>query len=118
MGPVAGLRKGLRELEFFRLEKRRFWKDRIVAFPYLKEGCWKDEDNQGGETVDQTIQRGGSSPIHVNIPDQVEWSSEQSHCLTCPHLLKRVGLDDLQWSLPSQTILDSAGGCWCHAVFL
>lgn len=63
-------------------------------------------NSEGGQTLEQVSQRDGRCPILGNIPSQVQQGSEQ------PDLVEdvtaysgRVGVDDLQRSLPMQTIL-------------
>ena len=61
---------------------------------------------EGGETLEQVVQRGCGCPIPGSSQGQVEWRFEQ------PDLVKDdpahgrvVGLDDLQRSFPTQTVL-------------
>ena len=68
-----------------------------------KEEIFYDED---GETVKQATQRGGGCPIPGNIQGQAGQGSEQSDLVEdVPAHCRWVGLDGLQRSLPTQTIL-------------
>jgi len=77
----------------------------------LKEGRFRldfKEDifyNEGGETLKQVAQRGGQCPIPGNVQGQVGQGSEQHHLVEdVTACCRRVGLDDLYRSLPTQTI--------------
>ena len=67
-----------------------------------KEEIFHDE---GGETLAQVAQRGGRCPIPGSIPGQVGRGSEQPDVgEDVPAHGRGVGSDDLQRSLPTQTI--------------
>ena len=78
----------------FKLEEGRFRAD-IQEIFY----------DEGDETPEQVAQRGGRCPILGNIQGQVGWGSEQPDVVVdVPAYCRGIGLDDLERSLPTQTI--------------
>jgi len=78
----------------------------------LKEGIFRLDIRkkffygEGGETLEWVVQRGGRCPIPRNSPDKVGWGSEQSGLVEdIPANCRGVGLDGLERSLPTPTIL-------------
>jgi len=62
--------------------------------------------NEGDETLEWVSQRGGRCPIPSNIQGQVGRGSEQPDLVEdVPAHCRGVGLDDLERSLPTETIL-------------
>ena len=62
--------------------------------------------DEGDEALEQVPQRGGRCPIPGNIQGQVGWASEIPNLVEdFPAHCRGVGLDDLERSLSTQTIL-------------
>jgi len=70
---------------------------------------WIEEEGfygKGGKTLERVAQRGSGRPIPGNIQGQVGWGSEQPGLAEdVPAHCRGVGLDDLESSLPTQSIL-------------
>ena len=79
----------------FKLKEGRFRLDIRKKFFY----------NEGGETPAQVAQRGGRCPIPGNTQGQVGRGSEQPDLVGDVPALAGVGLDGLERSLPTQSIL-------------
>jgi len=80
----------------FKQREGRFTLDKRENFFYA----------EGGETLAQVAQRGGRCPIPGHIQGQVGWGSEQPDLVEdVPAHGRGVGLDGLQRSLPTQTVL-------------
>lgn len=102
----ASLWKGIFEKRW----GQTFYKEGMMVLKWK----WVDLDwtwgkafyNEDGETFEQVAQRGCRHSIAGNIQSQIEWSSEEPDLFEdVPASCRGIGLDDLQMSLLSQTIL-------------